>query len=347
MRAPVAVPAIRTKVHEVHKMKDLDVPAQWREQTAGVLEKPPRVILVIGECDTGKSSFCRFLATELLASGHSVAIVDADLGQKDIGPPASVTLGHVTGTAERWIAVPKGLYFVGSTNPVGRMLPLVIGTARLVGAANADFVLVDTDGYVDGAGRVLKGYEIEAVRPDLIVALERRRELEPILRSHGTYRADRIRPSPKARPRDRWQREVGRKQAFAAYFREARRLELGLDQIVFQRSLLFTGEPIAVEGALYAERTPEGVVAVAETPLAGADIAKRLRVGFERNLLCGVTDEQDRGVGLALLESIDFGRRCVVLSSPVPPEKLRVIQFGDLYVALDGSELGRVDRAGL
>jgi polynucleotide 5'-hydroxyl-kinase GRC3/NOL9 len=328
-------------------MQDLNVPTQWREKTAAILEKRPRVILVLGGCDTGKSSFCRFLATELLACGHSVAIVDADLGQKDIGPPASVTLGRVTGTAERWIAVTEELYFVGSTNPVGRMLPLVIGTTRLVGAANAAFVIVDTTGYIDGAGRVLKGYEIDAVRPDLIVAMEKRDELQPILRSHGTYRTERIRPSPKARPRDRWQRELGRKQAFAAYFREARRLELGVDEIIFQRSLLFTGEPVPVEGALYAEHTPEGVVAVAETSVAGADIAKRLRPGFERNLLCGVTDERDRGVGLALLESIDFGRRCVALSSPVPAEKLRVIQLGDLYLARDGSELGRVDRAGL
>jgi hypothetical protein len=51
---------------------------------------------------------------------------------------------------------------------------------------------------------------------------------------------------------------------------------------------------------LYAERTPEGVVAV-ESSLAGADIAKRLRL-----LLCGLTEEHDRSVGPALLESIDF-----------------------------------------
>lgn len=328
-------------------MKDLDIPAQWREQTAGILDGRPRVILVLGGRDMGKSSFCRFLAAELLASGHSVAIVDTDLGQKDIGPPATVTLGRATGAAGQWIGDLEGLYFVGSTHPVGRMLPLVIGTARLVGAANAAFVVVDTDGYVDGAGRVVKGYQIDAVRPDLIVALEKQGELEPILRPYGTYPAARIRPSAKARPRDRWQRELSRKQAFAAYFREARRVELGLDEVVLQRSLLFAGEPVAVAGALYAGRTPEGVVAVAETPVGRADVAKQLRPGFERNLLCGVADGHDQGVGLALVEGIDFGRRSVALFSPVPREKLRVIQFGDLYLAWDGSELGRVDRAGL
>lgn len=328
-------------------MTNLHVPREWREHAATILETRPRVILVLGGTDTGKSSYCRFLATELLAAGHRVAIVDADLGQKDVGPPATVALGYVAGTAERWSAVPEAFYFVGSTSPVGRMLPLVIGTARLVGAADAAFVIVDTSGYIEGAGRVLKGYKIDAVRPDLIIAIETGRELESILRSHATYRTMRIHPSQKARPTDRLERELMRRKAFAAYFNEARRLELGLDDVVFQRSLLFTGEPMRVAGALYAERTAEGVVAVAEGPLAGADIAKRLRPGFERGLVCGVTDEHDRGVGLAVLESIDFEQRRVSLMSPVPAEKLRVLQFGDLYVGLDGREVGRVDRAGL
>ncbi len=104
---------------------------------------------------------------------------------------------------------------------------------------------------------------------------------------------------------------------------------------------------MALAGALYGERTAEGVVAVAECPLAGVDVAKGLRAGFERGLLCGVADENDRGTGLAVLESIDFGRRSVSLVSPVPEEKLRLLQLGDLYIGLDGRELGRVDREGL
>ncbi len=227
------------------------------------------------------------------------------------------------------------------------MLPLVIGTSRLVSAADARFVIIDTTGYVEGAGRVLKGYKIEAVQPDLIVAIEKRGELEVILRSHAIYRVIRIRPSRKARARDRWERDLAREKAFAAYFKDARRLELGLDDVIFQRSLLFTGEPVALAGALYAERTAEGVVAVAERPLAEVGVTQWLRAGFERGLLCGVADEHDRGAGLAVLESIDFGRRSVSLMSPVPKDRLRLLQLGDLYVGLDGRELGRVDREGL
>jgi polynucleotide 5'-hydroxyl-kinase GRC3/NOL9 len=328
-------------------MTRLHVPAAWRQSAETILAERPRVILVLGGGDAGKSSYCRFLAGELLAGGHRVAIVDADVGQKSIGPPATVTLGHATAAAGQWVGVPEAFYFVGSTSPVGRMLPLVVGTARLVSAADAPFVIVDTTGYVEGAGRVLKGYKIEAVRPDLIVAIERQHILEPVLRAHRTYRTIRIRPSRKARPRDRRERDHVRAKAFAAYFKAGQRLELGIDDIVFQRSLLFTGDPLPVAGALYAESTPEGVIAVAEAPPAGANIAKWLKAGFEKNLLCGVTDACNRGVGLALLDRIDFGRRTVSLVSPVPAEKMRVLQLGDLYIGHDGGELGRVGREGL
>jgi hypothetical protein len=136
-------------------------------------------------------------------------------------------------------------------------------------------------------------------------------ELEPILRPHATYRAIRICPSRKARPRDRWERDLARERAFGAYFKDARRAEIELDRLTFQRALLFTGEPIALAGAIYAEHTADGVIAGAERPLVSAEVAKWLKAGFERSLLCGVADENDRGIGLAVLESINFaGAAC-------------------------------------
>jgi polynucleotide 5'-hydroxyl-kinase GRC3/NOL9 len=328
-------------------MPALHVPEAWQRSAATILEERLRLVLLLGSSDAGKSSYARFLVRELAAAGQRVAVVDADIGQKTIGPPAAVTLAHNPGAGEAWPAAPDEFYFVGSPDPVGRMLPLVVGTSRLVRATDAPFVIVDTTGFVEGAGRVLKGYKIEAIRPDLIVAIEKRGELEPILRPHAGYRAIRIRPSRKARPRDRWERDLARERAFAAYFRDARRAEIELDRLAFQRALLFTGEPVALAGAIYAERTAEGLVAVAERPLVGGEFAKWLKAGFERGLLCGVTDEHDRGIGLAVLEGIDFGRRSVALMSPVPAEGIRVLQLGDLYVGLDGRELGRVAREGL
>jgi polynucleotide 5'-hydroxyl-kinase GRC3/NOL9 len=327
-------------------MSRLHIPMAWRQSADTILAERPRVILVIGGGDSGKSSYCRFLAGALLASGERVAIVDADIGQKTVGPPATVTLGYVV-SADPWVCPPVAFYFVGATNPMGRMLPLVIGTARLASAADAPFVIVDTTGFVEGAGRVLKSYKIEAVRPDLIVAIERHDALEPILRAHRTFRTIRIRPSRKARPRDRRERDEARSHAFAAYFREAPRLELCIDDVVFQRSLLFNGVALTLAGTLYAETTPEGVIAVAEAAPPGVKVVKVVRPGFDHNLLCGVADGRNCGVGLAILDRIDFGRRTVSLLSPVPGEQVRALQLGDLYIGPDGRELGRVGPGGL
>ena len=120
-----------------------------------------------------------------------------------------------------------------------------------------------------------------------------------------------------------------------------------LDGLIFQRSLLFTGEPIEIPGAVYAERTVEGVVAVSEGPISGTEIVKSIKPGFERNLLCGVADERNRGVGLALIETIDCNRRGVFLISPVPARQVRVLQLGDLHIGRDGRELGQLEREGL
>jgi polynucleotide 5'-hydroxyl-kinase GRC3/NOL9 len=154
-------------------MRRLHAPEAWRQTAATILQQRPRTILVLGGGDAGESSYCRFLVAQLLGAGERLAIVDADVGQKIVGPPATVTLGYAEGTAEQWTAA-EAFYFVGSTGPVGRMLPLVVGTAQLVNAADAAFVIVDTTGYIEASGRVLKGYKIDAVRPDLIVAIQKR-----------------------------------------------------------------------------------------------------------------------------------------------------------------------------
>ena len=84
------------------------------------------------------------------------------------------------------------------------------------------------------------------------------------------------------------------------------------------------------------------MIAVSETLLGQPEISGFLRPGFERNLLCGVADERNECLGLAILEAIDFKRRTLTFFTPVAAETIRALQFGDLYIAPDGRELGRV-----
>ncbi len=317
------------------------MPQDWESAAAEIFERRLRTVLVIGGSSTGKSSFCRYLAEVLLARQAEVAVVDADIGQSSLGPPAMVTLGYVTAPVDFSTVPPAAFYFVGSTGPMGRFLPLVIGTASLVREARSAFVIIDTTGLVHGSGRVLKNYKIEAVRPDVIVAVERRNELSPIRMANRLVPIIKIGPSRKAHGKDDYEKIAVRRRSYARHFAGASLLELPLDQLIFQRTLLFSGTPFELEGALRAERSSEGVLIVGAPATPPAD-STLLPAGFERNLLCGVADASGRCLGLGTIERIDFAAGTIALVTPVERDKVRIIQFGDVYVTAEGGELGQV-----
>lgn len=319
----------------------LHVPPDWEAAAAEIFERGLRTVLVIGGSAVGKSSFCRYLAGFLLAQQAEVAFVDADIGQSSLGPPATVTLGYLTSPLD-FSAVPvAAYYFVGSTGPMGRFLPLVIGTASLAREARAAFVIIDTTGLVHESGRVLKNYKIEAVRPDVIVVVERANELASIRMANRHVPIMSLKRSRKARGKDDYDRIEVRRLAYARHFAGASLLELPLDLLVFQRTLLFGGKLIELDGAIYAERSAEGILIVG-TPTALPLSSKVLPPGFERNLLCGIADAAGRCVGLGIIEQIDFARRMIALTTPVERSNVSIVQFGDVYVTPEGGELGQV-----
>ncbi len=147
-----------------------------------------RTVFLVGGLDSGKTTLSRTLITEALKGGRSTAYLDADLGQKTVGPPGTVGLKHVR-TADDLdqgrMATADGLAFVGSMSPQGHLLPLVTGAARLNAKAReegAEFVVVDSSGLVSGIyGQLLKYHKVEMLQPDLVVGLQRGEELQPLL----------------------------------------------------------------------------------------------------------------------------------------------------------------------
>ena len=146
------------------------------------------VVMLIGGLDTGKTTLGRTIAAAGLAAGRQVAYLDADVGQKAVGPPTAVTLRLIRsvddlqpGSMNR----PDAVYFVGATSPQGQLLPLVVGAGRLLARATAegaDLVVVDTSGLVSGVyGQILKYHKIELLQPATVVGLQRGEELEPLL----------------------------------------------------------------------------------------------------------------------------------------------------------------------
>jgi polynucleotide 5'-kinase involved in rRNA processing len=142
-------------------------------------------VMLIGAMDTGKSTLGRRIARAALERGRTVAYVDADVGNSTIGPPACTALAvlHSTADLDR-LAVADRLHFVGAITPDRLVLQHVIATVALAdeGRRSADLVIIDTTGAVSGvAGETLKYHKVELIRPELVVALQRGGELEPII----------------------------------------------------------------------------------------------------------------------------------------------------------------------
>jgi polynucleotide 5'-hydroxyl-kinase GRC3/NOL9 len=320
-----------------------EIPAAWRRSAAQIARHRWRTVLVLGATDRGKSTYCHFLARELCGAGKQVAFVDADIGQKDIGPPATVSLGRASSPAGLSAARLEAFYFVGHVNPVAHFLTIVIGTQRMVlAAADAPFVIVDTVGLIHGSGRALLGYQIEALEPDVIVALERDDELESVLRAQRHRRILRLPVSARAVAKSARARRALRERAFRAHFAGAQDLEFPLDALVFRRWSLLNGTPVRDARFLYAETTANGVIGVSEhsAPQHQRGLTV-LPAGFERDLLCGVGDRANRMQGLGIINGIDFRRRTVSLFTAVPRRRVRVVQPGDMHLARDGRELRR------
>ncbi len=325
---------------------DMDVPEPWTGSVRQIRQQPRwRKILVVGEKDRGKSTYCRYLCQQLLESGgpDTVAYVDADVGQKDVGPPTAITLGYPRVNVPWAQMKPAGWYFVGDVTPVRQLLPTVLGTQRLVETARAKRTVINTLGFVHGAGRVLQSYLIEAIRPDVIIALAKGRELSALLKPYRDHRTLRLPPSPRASSKTQPERQANREHAFRRYFSSAQSIELKLKDVVLQRALLFTGTRIHLPPFPYAERTAEGIWVVAEPDMPIPPHAKAVPLGFEQHILCGLSNRRHQGLGLGIVQHIDFARNALALLTPVPAGAIRILQFGDIAVSPDGRELGRRD----
>jgi polynucleotide 5'-hydroxyl-kinase GRC3/NOL9 len=347
----------------------IDCPSSWR-RTIDEVAGAGGVCVLLGAVDTGKSTFCALLASTAARAGRRAAVVDADVGQSDIGPPACVGMGLVARPVERLSEVAvSALYFVGSTSPAGHLLPAVVGARLAVDAAlraGADLVMVDTTGMIHGAAaRALKLHKLDALRPAHMIALQRGGEAEHLLAPYEHAqrpRVHRLLVSPRVQARSRDQRLVAREAAYRRYFGSAADIEIALDAVAIQGSAWRSGRPLpghlarhladALGGeVVWAERGEQGIFAVAGDRCGPADRAALARAFPEdevrvaraqdfEGLLVGVIDGQGETLGMGILTGIDFGSGRARLHSPVRErERIVALRPGSLRLARDYSEL--------
>jgi polynucleotide 5'-kinase involved in rRNA processing len=282
------------------------VPAQghppWQGALRRALEAP--VTMVIGESDTGKTTLVTALANALVERGFRVAVLDADLGQSEIGPPTTIGLGRVVAPLARLRDAPvTALHFVGATSPAGNLLGALVGVRRLLDRARAggdERVVIDTSGLVTGdLGRALKQAKIELTDPDLVLCLERADECGGIVDGYrGLARPELIRlpASPSTRQRSPEERRLHRQRQLETYLRAARPLTLALDRVAVRTAggpPLGARPPAEVEGAVV-----------------------------------GLLDRAGRTLGLGIVRHVDPATRLLRVDADVPEAEVAAVVIG-------------------
>ncbi len=194
----------------------IDIPPDWHEALTAGLAGSGRVLL-LGPRDAGKSTFALSFLQAAAARTIPAAILDLDVGQKLVGPPACVTLGCL---GPHGLDL-TGLAFVGATDPVRGWRPLMAGAERLSREAPEGSLVINTGGLLAGPGRRLKAEKIAVLQPDLLVAIGTDPDLDALLVGHDVS-VVRLSPSPLARRKTEGERRAARREAFRAYFAGAR-----------------------------------------------------------------------------------------------------------------------------
>lgn len=259
------------------------------------------VTLVLGATDTGKTTLVAALAGALAAAGHAVGVVDADLGQSDVGPPTTVGLGRVRGPIERLAdAELVELEFLGVTSPARCMRQTAEATARLVRRAlesGCDRVLVDTSGLVQGPfGLALKRQKIDRVDPDVLVALQRRDECEPILKTYaGRPRPVTVRlPAAATTRRSDAARRLARRRALDAHLAGSVPVTLDLTRV----------------------------------PARAAPSSRGLSVVEAEGALVGLDADDGRTLGLGWISAVDVPKARLTVETPVDGRRIAAVAIG-------------------
>lgn len=290
----------------------INAPGEWYAALE-ILEKEKGLSLLLGASDTGKSTFAKFLISNLCKRGRKVALVDSDVGQSFLGPPATIgfSLFKSDPDWEILLSLPE-IFFVGSTTPEGHFSIFLKGVKRMAdkaAASDAEAILVDTTGLILGeTGRELKRRKIDLLSPRFIVALQKSGEIEHLLnlcRENPLCRILRLPLSDAVRPKSMEERRINRHNNFQDYFKHSMTRELPI-------------EGLRIEGQVL---DPNGDV----LPLDWA-----LKIN---GLLIGLKDGQDDTLALGVIRNYLEEKKAVRTLTPLRVmQEIKTIQLSSLKV---------------
>lgn len=139
--------------------------------------------MIIGPADAGKSTLCTYLMNELLNRNIQVQVIDADIGQADIGPPTTIASSTPSSPTPTLSGLdPQRMFFVGHTTPSFVKSKVFNGINRVLSSDRSCLTIINTDGWIlDSEAIIYKSQLISTAKPDIVIGIGPEKNLAPIL----------------------------------------------------------------------------------------------------------------------------------------------------------------------
>jgi polynucleotide 5'-hydroxyl-kinase GRC3/NOL9 len=293
----------------IFEVEGSTIPSSWHSALDAIAEMNQGRVMIVGATDVGKSTLSTFLANGLLKKGIRPRIIDADIGQADIGPPTTVASAVPTGYLYSLVDLaPSAMIFIGHTSPSHVQAKLLHSVSRLADQGERALTLINTDGWVLDPEAILYKIElIETIHPDLVLGISTSRELEPILSKAGA--SMRIEASQLVLARSRSDRRQIRTASYRRY------LDGG-------RTTAYPRRNVRV-------RLPDALARSGST-----------QISIVRNLIVGLVDNEGYLLQIGVLLDLEEEMLRVYSRST---DRLSEIELGYVKLSTDGVELGYLD----
>lgn len=207
------------------------IPTGWTEAFQ-IIERQRGTVMIIGDADSGKSTLCTFLANNIVRRGLKVGVIDGDVGQADVGPPATVSSATVKQPiATLQLLEPESAFFIGDTTPSAAPDKVINSLVRLKKdlARSVDVVLLNTDGWVsDSQALRFKEELVHQIEPDLVIGIGHNEEVERLL-SIISEASLKVPSSKYVRTRTKEERKKSRETGYRRFLSTSKSLKVSQD----------------------------------------------------------------------------------------------------------------------
>ncbi|MCL2287704.1 MAG: hypothetical protein FWC33_00750, partial [Candidatus Bathyarchaeota archaeon] len=212
----------------------------------------------------------------------------SDIDQSDIGPPCTIAYGYAAKkVTELYEVKMANACFVGVTSPIQAINRTMDGLTamhrEIMHKAEADYVIINVDGWVEGESAVNHKMQlVNHLKPDLIIGIQHQEELKPLLSTINTVSTFYVEASVAVNERVSEKRVRLRELNFAKYLKEAK-----------VRSLCSSYMEIREKNILPKEQ------------------------GKEKGILVGLLDSKNRFLGIGIMLEYNRVRRVMKVLTPV------------------------------